>query len=220
MSALARINHAWFLLLNGGAETSAAQVTAATVVANGLIYLIPLLMVAYWLQGGHARRSTAIKACLVAGVGLALNQAIGLGWPQPRPFAIGLGHVWMDHTANFSFPSNHMVVLAGVGLTLLLDGHRLWGMLILLIAACVGWARIFLGVHFPFDILGAVAVAALSCALVAPLWRQAGGRLTGALERLYARMLLQAIRRNWFPGLLGRLLLRVAPDRFASADRS
>jgi undecaprenyl-diphosphatase len=94
---------------------------------------------------------------LVALLGVAANQAIGALWPHPRPFMIGLGHAWMPHAADSSFPSDHMTVFAGVGLTLLFDGAVGWAILALLVGASVAWARVFLGVHFPPDMAGAVA---------------------------------------------------------------
>ena len=69
-------------------------------IADDVIYLIPLLLAGLWLWGDYARRSLALKACLVALLGVAANQAIGALWPHPRPFIIGLGHAWMPHAAD------------------------------------------------------------------------------------------------------------------------
>lgn len=209
MLDLARLNHAWFLLLNGGADTPAWQVAAATVVANGLVYGIPLLLIACWLYGGHQRRQLALRACLVAGVGLAVNQLIGALWPSPRPFVVGLGHTWIPHAADPSFPSNHLVVMASVGLTLLLGRHARLGLLLLLVAGGVGWSRIFLGVHFPLDMVGALAVTAFAWIASAPVWARLGGPLTRWLEGIYARLLAAAMARGWLPGLLAALHRRV-----------
>jgi membrane-associated phospholipid phosphatase len=65
---------------------------------------------------------------MVAMLGVGMNQVIGLAWQHPRPFMIGIGHTWIPHAADSSFPSDHMTVLAGVGLPLLLEGALWFGL--------------------------------------------------------------------------------------------
>ena len=77
---------------------------------------------ALWLWGEPRHTALELKSCLVALVALGLNQLISLAWPQPRPFPVGLGHAWLAHSTEPSFPSDHMTVLSAVGLTLLLTG--------------------------------------------------------------------------------------------------
>lgn len=197
MSDLEAFNRVLFLHVNGGDGTPAWLVQAAIGMANYPIYLIPLLLLGLWLWGDHARRSLAIKACMVAMLGVAANQAIGAVWPHPRPFMTGLGHAWMPHAADSSFPSDHMTVFAGVGLTLLFDGAAGWGVITLLVGLCVAWARVFLGVHFPLDMAGAVGVATVAYGVVTPLWCMAGELIAGLTERLYRSLLARPIAAGW-----------------------
>jgi len=90
-------------------------------------------------------------------------------WQHPRPFMIGLGHTLIPHAADSSFPSDHATVLFAVSLTLLLGRATVPGLAVLLAGFCVAWARIFLGVHFPLDMIGAAAVAGIAYAAVTPL---------------------------------------------------
>lgn len=200
MDRIEALNRAWFLHINGGAGTPTWLVRLATGIADDVIYLIPLLLAYLWLWGDHARRSLALKACLVALLGVAANQAIGALWPHPRPFMIGLGHTWMPHAADSSFPSDHMTVFGGIGLTLLFDGAAAWGIATLLAGLSVAWARVFLGVHFPLDMAGALAVAAIVYALVSPPWRRVESPITGQLESLYRRLLARPIALGWIRG--------------------
>ena len=62
-------------------------------------------------------------------------------------------------------------------------------------------ARVFLGVHFPLDMAGAVAVAAIAYAIVSPLWRMAGGALIVLAERLYPTALARPIAAGWLRAL-------------------
>lgn len=197
MNHIEAFNRTLFLQINGGDGTLAWLIQVAIGIADDLIYLIPLLLLGMWLWGDSTRRSQAIKACLVTLLALGANQVIGLVWQHPRPFMIGLGHAWIPHAADSSFPSDHMTVFAGVGLTLLLDGALWFGLATLIGGLSIAWARVFLGVHFPLDMLGAVGVAACSYLIASPLWHRAGMAITGLAERLYRTVLARPISAGW-----------------------
>lgn len=197
MNELEVINRALFLLINGNEGTSAWLVDIAIGMANDVIYLIPLLLILMWLWGDRAHRQLAVKACLVALLALGAGQVIGLAWPHPRPFAAGLGHAWLAHAPDPSFPSDHATVFASIGLTLLCGGAPWLASLTLLAGVGVAWARIFLGIHFPMDMLGAVLVAAMAYAIVSPAWRATCDRITDVIESLYRKTLARPIAWGW-----------------------
>lgn len=205
LSPLELVNRSWFLSLNAPEGTPAWLISLATALANGLIYLVPLLLLSLWLLGLrgkslHDSRGLALRACLTTLLALGANQVIILLWQHPRPFMIGLGHAWMEHAADSSFPSDHMTVFSAIGLTLLAGGAPAPGVLTLLAGLCVAWARVFLGVHFPLDMTGAFVVATIVCVVVAPLWRTAGSPLTRLVEAIYRRVLAWPIARGWLRG--------------------
>src|SRR5262245_1652010 len=112
MGSIEAWNQALFLKINAGPATPAWLIDMAMGVADDLILAIPLLLLGLWLWGDEGRRSVALKSCLVTFVALGLNQLIGLVWQHPRPFALGLGHVYVPHAPDSSFPSDHMTVFA------------------------------------------------------------------------------------------------------------
>jgi undecaprenyl-diphosphatase len=90
---------------------------------------------------------------------------------MPRPFIAGLSPAYIEHGARGSLPSTHATVMFTVALILCMrPALRIVGLAILLIGFVTGWARIYVGVHFPLDILGgfvlAMAIAAVFWALV------------------------------------------------------
>lgn len=197
MNKIEAFNRALFLQINGGDGTPTWLIHVAMDIADDLIYLIPLLLLGMWLWGDSTRRSQAIKASLVTLSALGANQVIGSVWMHPRPFMLGLGHAWMYHAAESSFPSDHMTVFAGIGLTLLFGGAFRLAAAVLTTGFVVAWARVFLGVHFPLDMVGAVAVAGMAYGVIAPLWRMAGNTLTDHAERLYRAVLARPIASGW-----------------------
>ncbi|MDN0077649.1 phosphatase PAP2 family protein [Crenobacter sp. SG2303] len=197
MSSLEALNHSLFLSINATAATPHLAIVAGIVTAQYLIFTVPLLMVGLWLQGGHPQRVLAVRAVLVTVLALLIAQVVGQFWPHPRPFMIGLGARFIPHAADSSFPSDHGTVMAAVTLTLLLGRARLCGLAMLLVGVAVAWSRVFLGVHFPFDMLGSVVVAALAYALLVPFWLPCGEAVVGAVERLYRCVLARPIAAGW-----------------------
>ena len=157
------INHALFLLLNAPEHPHALLLTVATFFADYAIWLVPLAIGFSWLRGSEHTRKVLLEATAAGLAGLLINQLIGLVWQTPRPFAIGIGNTLIPHAPDSSFPSDHLTLLWVVAFSLLMHRRpRFAGLTLALLGLPVAWARIYLGVHFPFDMLGAASVALLS----------------------------------------------------------
>jgi undecaprenyl-diphosphatase len=197
MNTLEAFNQTLFLAINATPSTPDWQIDLASFIADYVIYLVPLVLAALWLSGSQQARATALRACSVTLLALAFNQFIGLMWPHPRPFMIGLGHTFIEHAPDSSFPSDHGTVFACITLTLLLARLRWHGAMMLIAALAVAWARVFVGVHFPFDMAGAVLVACFAYAVVTPMWSLMDDSLTDLSVALYRKMLAWPIARGW-----------------------
>ena len=197
MNTLEAFNRALFLSINATPATPQWQIDVALAVANDLIYLIPVLLAASWLFGAREQRAVAVRACCVTLLALGFNQLIGLAWTHPRPFMIGLGHTFVEHAPDSSFPSDHGTVFAGVAVTFLLGGLRRRGLLVAVAGVAIAWARVCVGVHFPLDMVGAVGVAVVAYGFVTPLWTLAGDPLMQLLIALYRKILSWPISRGW-----------------------
>ncbi len=65
--------------------------------------------------------------------------------------------------SDYSFPSGHTTASFACALSYLRYlPKKVFGVMALILAALIAWSRLYLGVHYPTDILGAVAVALLS----------------------------------------------------------
>ena len=199
MNSLEAFNQALFLAINATPSTPHWQTGVALLIADYLVYLVPLVLTVLWLCGRQPQREAAVRACCVALLALAFNQIIGLVWMHPRPFMIGLGHTFIEHAPDSSFPSDHGTLFASVALTLWLSRLKGYAALIALAGLAIAWARVFIGVHFPFDMAGAVLVACIAFAVVSPLWSLAGEAVTRGLIVLYRTLLAWPIGRGWIP---------------------
>ena len=197
MQAIETLNRTLFLALNASPATPEWLIAAGVLIANYAILLVPVLLLSLWLAGGDERRALAVRACLVGLLALGINQIIGIAWYHPRPFAIGVGHTFLAHAPDSSFPSDHATLLSAISFTLLSGGKRRTGLLVLSVDIAVAWARVFIGVHWPFDMVGAVIVASLACMLGSALWRFGGMTVTRALIAVYRKALAMTIGERW-----------------------
>jgi undecaprenyl-diphosphatase len=142
---------------------SVAMARLARVLADA-----PLLasMALVGLMGTMPRRwprRTVVDATLAVAGALVLNLGLALLWPRARPFVAGVGQAWMAHAATGSFPSDHLTVQWTVaGILLLQRSTYRWGVAVALLGLPMAWARIYLGVHYPGDMLGALWVSAMA----------------------------------------------------------
>lgn len=159
---LEHFNTQLFLLLNAPAGLHGILLWTVTAIAEWLIWLIPAGLTVLWLFGKLEDQRAAVKALVASLIALGVNQLIAMLWSHPRPFMAGNGHTYLPHVADSSFPSDHVTLLLTVGLALWTSdsiwARRLAGVL-LAISPLVAWARIYLGVHFPLDMVGAFGVA-------------------------------------------------------------
>lgn len=192
------LNQTVFLLLNAGPHASSIVVDGARLFAQGAIWLVPAGFLLGWLRGGGPVRQALLAATLAGLTGLFLNQVIGLIWYHPRPFELGIGRSLIPHVQDSSFPSDHLTLIWSIAFTLVLHRQtRPAGWVIALAGMLVGWARIYLGVHFPADILGALPVALVSAALARRIENSIAEPLMERLQPLYRTLFARLIRRGW-----------------------
>lgn len=193
------LDQSLFLLINAHPDTPIWAVDLGRFIAKHLIYLVPLSLIAIWLWGRSAQRSTALYALTATVLALGINQLIGWYLPVDRPFMIGLGTTVLAHAPTPSFPSNHYTIFLCIGITLLLRHQPRTGVAFILTGTLVAWSRIFVGVHYPSDMLGAMVIAPFSYLLVKPVWHRLGDNINGYCQRLYRRIFSVPIAAGWLP---------------------
>lgn len=194
---LERFNIQWFLAVNAPEHANIWLTRWAIVCADFLIYLVPLLLVYLWFWGGERERKSALFAVLVALIALGLAQVLGMLFPHPRPFMVGIGHTLIPHVADSSFPSDHATFFSAIGVSLWFMSQRFWAVLVLMMGLVVVWSRLYLGVHFPMDMMGAFVLSAMTSFVLLPIWKLFESWIYRMLVPLYSSIFALPIRKGW-----------------------
>jgi len=91
-----------------------------------------------------------------------------------------------------SFPSGHVMDNVIIG-TICVLFFRRWGWLYFILAAAIGWSRIYLGAHWPSDVVGtaflAVGEALLVVAVLELAWKRWAPRWAPELSARHPRLI-------------------------------
>ena len=192
------LNRSLFLLLNAGQNAPSALIALARAVAQYLIWIVPAGLIAAWLRGSNRTRQALLAAAIAGLVGLLVSQAIGLAWYHPRPFAVGIGRTLLAHAADSSFPSDHVTLIWAVAISLMArQATRRAGWALAALGLPLAWARIYLGLHWPLDMLGAAFVALPSAWLIRRQERRLIAPAMPLLLSAYRRLCSGPIRSGW-----------------------
>ncbi|MGP3983400.1 phosphatase PAP2 family protein [Streptomyces sp. KR80] len=165
----------------------------------GIVAALVLLLVRCWwiVRSGADENAPATVAALLwaplaAGIALLVNIPIRGVVERPRPFAEHDGlEVLVRGKTDFSFVSDHATMAMAVGVGLFI-AHRKLGLAGIALAFLEGFCRVYLGVHYPTDVIGGFALGTAvtlllapgAMALLTPLVRAVGdsgaGRFVGA----------------------------------------
>lgn len=117
-----------------------------------------------WITPGEnrkRRRESCMSAFLAVCLCSVISLAVGKLWDRDRPFTKDRRiRNFTGHKANPSFPSNHAMNGAAVAFQLLRD-RMPGGRWMACLAGLLAFSRLFAGMHYPSDILGGGAIAAV-----------------------------------------------------------
>jgi undecaprenyl-diphosphatase len=141
-----------------------------------LLFAMGLLLVGCWWSvrrrgGDDAASSVAalVWAPLAAGIAVLVNVPIRDFVERPRPFADHQGlDVLVTGKTDYSFVSDHATLTMAMAVGLFV-AHRKFGLVGLGLALLEGFCRVFMGVHYPTDVIGGFALGTAVALLLSPL---------------------------------------------------
>jgi membrane-associated phospholipid phosphatase len=171
----------WFLVVNHFARvTPALHAPLRAYAQYGVVLFAGLLLLTWWFarreqdeqdeqDGQVGRRGSSMAAALWAPAGtliaVGLNQPLANHVREPRPYTV-LPHalVLVARSQDYSFPSDHAVMAGAVATGVLLANRRL-GAGAAVAAVLMAFARVYVGAHFPLDVVVGLLLGATVAAL-------------------------------------------------------
>lgn len=170
--------------LNGLARFCANDLVFVIAAIVALTFLIP------WRDRRLERRIGAVLATAAGGIALLVAQPIANAVDRARPFVTHPHATLLIHHANDAgFPSDHATGAFGLAMGLWLYDRAI-GALTLVLAVIVALARVYVGAHYPSDVV-AGALLGIFVALVLHLTplRALVARIAAFCSALYERIL-------------------------------
>jgi undecaprenyl-diphosphatase len=163
----------------------------------GVVAFVILLGVGWWVarrSGDAARQAAALWAPIGTLLAVALNQPLAALIDEPRPVVSVPGaFILLPGAGDPGMPSDHATMAGAVTLGLLLVSRRL-GAVAAAGSLLMAFARVYVGAHFPVDVLVGLVTGAAISLLGFVLVRTWLIRLVRAVERTRLRPLLTAPR--------------------------
>lgn len=162
-----RLNIVSFEYINNFAGVSPILDNFAIIIAEYLLFVFILWLGYLWFKKNKEYKSIALYSVYSAILGRLLNFLIAAFYYHPRPFMVHIGKVLIQHAADTSFPSDHTTFMLSTAFMLIyFKETRLSGILLSLFGFAGGLARVFCGIHFPMDLIGALGVALISSFII------------------------------------------------------
>jgi undecaprenyl-diphosphatase len=159
------VNYEIFSLVNGMAGQFGPLDLLMVVAAKYLIFL--LFAAAAVVTGLRARQDGWWPAGawrigqvgLTLALGFALSVAIRVLGLSQRPFQTHEVHQLLDHAPGVSLPSDHSTASFAIAIAVWFFVSAKWGPYFMGFAALIAVSRVFVGVHYPADIVAGALVA-------------------------------------------------------------
>ncbi|WP_412890067.1 undecaprenyl-diphosphatase [Bacillus sp. 1P06AnD] len=131
-------------------------------IAQYTVYLLGLAVVIYFFSKPAKNKIMVVSIAFSLVLAEILAKIVGLFHTNNQPFA-ELAHVnkLIEKTVDNSFPSDHTILFFTVCFSFFFFGKKgrwLW----VIAAFCVGISRIWVGVHYPFDVIVGALLGILS----------------------------------------------------------
>ena len=196
MSSLSSLDRRLYLDVNEFARQTGFAHTFMKYYAlyGGVVLLAVLVLVSYF----RARKARNPKVSVDKALWVAAGTLIALGLNQPlshlvgriRPYyAIPGVEVLVSKAHDFTFPSDHATVAGAVIIGLLLSDVPI-GVIAAVLGLFLAFARVYVGAHYPGDVIGGLVFGALVVVVLRPIGTAIISRITNLIAKSPLKFLI------------------------------
>ena len=102
-------------------------------------------------------------------VALGLGQIVGYAFPRDRPYLAHHVSLLITHSPDTAFPSDHTTLAFAVAIAVWQFNRRA-GITLLIFGVLVAVARVFVGAHYPGDVIGGAVLGAITSLFILRLF--------------------------------------------------
>ncbi|PLT27614.1 undecaprenyl-diphosphatase [Peribacillus deserti] len=163
---MSEINVDAFRMINDIGKEYTSLNPIAIFIAEYMVFFLALAMLVYWFTRTNKNRMMVLCAMISFLAAELLAEVVGRLHSNNQPFA-ELPHVnkLIEKAVNNSFPSDHTMLFFSICVTFWFF-RRGWSFLWVVLAVLVGISRIWVGVHYPADVLVGALISIVSAYIV------------------------------------------------------
>lgn len=131
-------------------------------ITNGALFIFAIILFCLWIFGNSTVKKSALYAGISGVLAILINMGIAQIYFEERPFVTHSDiNVLVEHDADASFPSDHTAGAMGIAFGLFLR-HKKLGLPVVIFGILTGFSRIYVGNHYPGDVLGGIIIGLIS----------------------------------------------------------
>ncbi|KOP79928.1 undecaprenyl-diphosphatase [Cytobacillus solani] len=133
-------------------------------ISKKIRYVYIFVLIYMWFRNDSYKKASC-NAVISAGITLLINILIKLFYFKPRPFMKSQVGILIPSKMGSSFPSKHTLLVFAISTSIFLY-DRVLGSIMLVLSVLTGFSRIWVGHHYPSDIIGSAFISSMTSIII------------------------------------------------------
>jgi len=155
------MNMKFFKIINNLAYKNALLDKVMIFFSNDVPYIFMAVIVLIFILGiinnKKENRKIAVNTVVITAINLIINLMIRIIFHINRPFVDHNVNLLVSHDTASSFPSNHATGTMSIAVALN-KYNKVLGLIMTILSIIVGFSRVYVGDHYPIDIIGSYII--------------------------------------------------------------
>ncbi|NFD54990.1 phosphatase PAP2 family protein [Clostridium botulinum] len=155
------MNMEFFRLINNLANKNSVLDKIMIFFSKDIPYIFMAIVAIVFILGITKKncdyRKVAVNTFIIAVINLTISFIIGGVYYVDRPFVHNKVNLLYIHAKNSSLPSDHAIGTMSIALGLI-KYNKLLSLILTVFSIIVGFSRVYVGHHYPLDIIGAYII--------------------------------------------------------------
>src|SRR4051794_4441469 len=129
-------------------------------ISNKIRFVFIFVLIFMWFRNDSYKK-VSCNAVKSMGITLLIHTLIKLFYFKPRPFVKHRVGILIPSKMNSTFPSKHTLLVFAISTSIFLH-KRILGSIMWVLSVLTGFSRIWVGHHYPSDIIGSAFIATMT----------------------------------------------------------